>query len=531
MDEAILMMKLYPYFRGYLFAFAFIVNFHVLANREHQEIRNLETACAYYLVPKSNSTFGNAVTKDLDPENLKAWAKGTNANLKDYDLYAVGVPFNRGERNALMGEIKDALDSLSSENPQLKKLDIKVIRRVADFLEDRRGIFELREGELVKVAHYNPNDPRVDEKVLEELAKRGNPVVIVGTPLFGKAQREMQEKLLPVLQNGGHVVTLKSSFVEGLKKAVLRPDKALQHAAEQMRYQLPIREDFQRSTSAEISSTKKKLIVPGVLTFAFQNQPLIIRIPITVVNALNSGACGVYRTFLANWHRRSQSFFPSKLFKQVLLSILFSADLYWAGQGSHMVAALSFAGWHHFFMTKWLSILFQTAWRTPYHNLVYKWERWRNSKFKSIEDNEHTRSQASALEKSMSYIMTQAFIFSLLSKDNLFAIAQNSVEGFVLRFDALLPSDTPLMAFNWGHAFMAAVGGATMMIMGKPELLSPLARLAERLDNWENIAISKLSSLVVSLKKKCVDPFAKLFRPEKSTADEGPEANDNDKAA
>jgi len=470
-----------------------------------------KTSCAFYLVPKSNTTFGEAVTDSLSIQELKDWL-ATNPDIsEDLDLYAVGASFDKAEHKAMITEIQHLVDEHKKENPSFKNVNINSIRRLSSFLEDQRGIYALNaDGTMEKISAYNPNDFRIDAQLRKKLDSEKRELMVVGAPIFGKQRKHLEESIGQV---GNTEIKVKSGMLAAAQRAIKEPTEAIKHIAQNLRYFFPMREDLQKPTQGELAAMKKKLVIPGVLTFTVQailGFPLAVVIPVTIVNAINSASTGAFRTFLANWFRRSKTFFPSSWLKQISLGTFFTVDLYWAGAGAAISNALSLAGWVNLFLQKWPSIIFNSVWRTPYHNLIYKWENIQNGSQTTVEGNEDTRKAAGSLEKFMSYIMTQFFIYSIITKDTLFSLAKTA-DGIYFKAGELIAHESLIMGFNVGHIAMLGVGTASVIMMMRPQLLGPAAKLALKIENWEDKIYGKVGRSLSGLTQACIEPFRKLF--------------------
>ncbi len=455
-----------------------------------EAIRNLSTACGFYLVPKENTTFGKALTKRLDINELKEWLATHPPIEESYKLFAVGVPMDRKLRNQFLKEVQSLLD----EN-QIK-VPLDYIRRISDFLADQRGIYLVNQetGVNEKISGLDPNDPQMSEETLDIIKKNPNKsIVVVGLPLFSIKKKEILRKRLQEIAD--NPIKFESNVKATVKKALSEPGSALKHLAHKLQYFFPMKEDYQTPSKEEIETTYRKLVIPGILTFAVSlgvGQKLSVVVPVTIVNAANSALTAVYRTFLGNWWRRSTNFFPSQWLKQLCLGAIFTVDLYWAGAGKGIASALSFAGWMNMFASKWASVIFNSVWRSPLHYVVSRWEEWRNANNNTVGGNEKTRQTAASMEKFISYFMTQFFILSIVMHDGLFKIAQGAGKGIYFTKGDIGKADTLLMNFNIGHAVMLGVGLSYLLAVKNPAVIEPGARIVDKLEAWENKIYDKV---------------------------------------
>jgi hypothetical protein len=282
-----------------------------------------------------------------------------------------------------------------------------------------------------------------------------------------------------------------------------------------LEYFFPIREDYQKPTDDEIKTTYRKLVIPGLLTFAvtvMSGQELSVAIPVTLVNAGNSALTAIYRTFLGNWWRRSTNLFPSQWLKALFLGSIFSMDLYWAGAGKNIGAALSFAGWMNMFATKWMTTLFNTLWRSPLHYVTSRWEEWRNNRDNNNFGNEKTRLLGGAMEKFISYVMTQFFIQSLLSKGSLFQVAQHAGQGLggIYFSKHAAQGDMVLMKFNLGSVVMLGVGLSYLFAVKNPALIEPGAKIVEKLEAIENKTYTWIYEKIYHSARKLIYPLSRI---------------------
>jgi hypothetical protein len=455
-----------------------------------EAIRNLNTKCGFYLVPRENTTFGQPITTSLNLDELQEWAKTNEKPSDDYKIYAVGVTMDRKLRKEFLKEVRAVLDENNIDLP------LDSIRRISDFLADQRGIYlvDHKKGTTEKISDLDPNDPQLSGEAIEIIQRHPDQeVVVAGLPLFGiKKKKAIRDALVEI---GKNPLRFESKFAGTVKKAFAEPGNALRKMAQEFRYIFPMKEDYQRPTKDEINTTYRKLVVPGVITFAVSlgmGQDMSVVLPITIVNAANSALTSIYRTFLGNWWRRSSSFFPSLWIKQMMLGTIFTMDLYWAGAGKNLAAILSFAGWTNLFAAKWASVIFNSVWRSPLHYVVSKWEEWRNKNQNSVGGNEQTRQTGASMEKFVSYFMTQFFILSIIIENGLFKMAQGAEKGIYFTKGKVPEGDIMLMNFNIGHAVMLGVGAAYFLAIKNPALLEPAARLVDKAEAVENKLYNKV---------------------------------------
>lgn len=449
-------------------------------------IRSRQAPCEYYLVAKENTTMGKPVTSSLAISDLQAWlATNPAIDAETQALYVVGAPMGHSDRATLVNNVRSAL-----ADHGLAGVDVKTIRRLQNFIAEQTGLFSIAaDGSYERLADLNEIGIRaaiasVAPEKLESLA-------LIGLPVFGSAKKNFENLVQlavaarnappPELKVEARPLTLLNEFLR-------RPTEALKHLAQQMRYFFPMAEDWQKPTVEELGSMGQKLVIPGILTFSvmyLNNTPLQILIPVTIVNALNSGLSGTIRTFIGNWFARSANKFPDMFMRQFLYSGFFTTTLYWAGVGS--VAALknilNFASWMNFFQTKWLSNLFQTSWRLPIQGAIYGWERLRSAEGVSSKE---MRYKGSVFEKYLSYVMTQFYILSIVTHSSLMKVVAGGDSHFYLGNHALQPGESLLMEFNIGHVAMAGAGIASALLLRNSQVMDLVGNFIAKLDGWES---------------------------------------------
>lgn len=446
---------------------------------QHTALRDPKAPCGLYFTD-AHKTQGTRLSS-LDPEEMSKALEDISAEQMSKHLALVGV-----EPRDLVG-VRTSL-KLTLANLGHKKVDVTVIRRLSSFIAEETGFFYLDpQGQWQRLSSTDPQ--AIKEALAEKNIDPNSSFLSVGTPLLGSIRRETKAVLA---ERGIQNARLVSPWQAYLTKAMQKPVGAVQHAARSLSFFFPIREDFVRPSSAELQGAVQKILIPGIITFTVmlsQDQPLEVLIPVTLINAANSFATATFRSFLGNWWRRSTSFFPSQWLKNVMVTSFFTANLYWAGRLQKLPEILTFAGWTNFVTSKWITVLFNTLWRAPVSNAIYSWEH-RKSRDADPATSLHVRRAGAAMEKYLSYIMTQFYIYSIITQSSLFSIVQyqNGSLGFGYESEGV----SSLMNFNIGHAAMASVGALAFVAMKNTKIMELLSGWAIHLDTFENRVVDVL---------------------------------------
>ncbi len=274
----------------------------------------------------------------------------------------------------------------------------------------------------------------------------------------------------------------------------------------------PLPRDLEKPSRDEVTSAPRKILIPGIITFSVQSylQGGIssVAIPVTIANAANSWVMGTFHKTFGNWFRRSiltptNTGAPGEkpgmvvtTLRNLMITTLFTTVLYWSGQGSlkeFTTEVVTLAGWQTFITQQWLSILFNVAWRTPTQSVVFSWE---GEKFKlgDPETNQEVRRSSSAINRMISYGMTQFYIASILTESSLFKIVYDLNDGLhILGSKSDLGSDQVLlMSPNLGHAAMAGMGILAATLLRKVQTMDRLGVFALKFDNVEWALISTI---------------------------------------
>lgn len=481
-------------------------------------IRSLKTPCEFYLVDKSQRMMGESVTTSLSTEELRSWlASKPTVDPQTQALYAVGAPLHRKDLATLETEVRAAL----AEHGQAD-LEFKTIRRIANFIQEQSGLFSIHvDGTYEKLADLDA--ALMQTAIANAAPEKLESLAIMGAPLFSSERKDLEnlvQAALAAREAPPAELSVESKPLVILREFMRRPAEAVKHLADQLRYWLPMSEDWQRPTRAELGSMTQKLVIPGVLTFSVLysvGQPLKVLIPVTIVNAMNSAFAGTVRTFIGNWFSRSKNLFPGRILKQFAFSAFFTANLYWAASGSmeNLGKILTFAGWMHLIQSKWLSNLFQTSWRMPVQDAIYSWERGRAAE--GVNSGE-LRYKGSVIEKYLSYLMTQFYIWSIVSPTSLFKVVSGSEHIFNPANYKALPGETMLMEFNYGHVGMASAGILAALLLRKMSVMDGLSKGLAWLDRGENWLYRSPLSLYKWVKGKVKETF---FRPSEPSSVEG----------
>jgi hypothetical protein len=463
----------------------FVSTFATFALSQQISLRNPKAPCGLYFTDSSR-TQGHKVA-DLDETSIKAALDTMAASNSAQRLALVGV--SPSQARSTLQSVREQLKTLGFEH-----VSVDVIRRLSSFISSETGLFvQEADGTARRISGEDPesilaalqNDPNAQDRQY----------LLVGVPYFSKANAKARVALESL---GIANTTFVSPWSAYMQKAKREPIAAVSHALQSVRYFFPIREDFVPPTRAETRGAVQKILVPGLITFTVlltQDQPLTVLIPVTLVNAANSFSTATFRSFLGNWWRRSKSFFPSQWLKNVIVSGFFTADLYWAGRGSVKALSeiLSVAGWQNLLTGKWLSLLFQTIWRAPIGSAIYHWEAHRTKNASTAESLE-VRQAGAALEKYISYVMTQFYVYSIISQNSVFNLVQAASGAIEIRGSTapILETEQLLMGANYGHGAMAVVGVLAFLTMKSTKMIDKIADVALSFDKVELRATSAL---------------------------------------
>lgn len=486
-------------------------------------IRSLTAPCEFYLVDKSQRMMGESVTTSLDTTELNEWlATHPKIDPQTQALYAVGAPLHRKDLATLESEVRAALAEHGQGN-----LEFKTIRRIANFIQEQSGLFSInQDGSYEKLADLDA--ALMQSAIANAAPEKLESLAIMGAPLFSSERKELEnlvQAALAAREAPPAELTVDSKPLVLMREFMRRPLDAVKHLAQQLRYWLPMSEDWQKPTRAELGSMTQKLVIPGVLTFSVLysvGQPLKVLIPVTIINAMNSAFAGTIRTFIGNWFSRSKNLFPGRILKQFAFSALFTTTLYWAASGSmeNLGKILTFAGWMHLIQSKWLSNLFQTSWRMPVQDAIYSWERGRAAE--GVSSGE-LRYKGSVIEKYLSYLMTQFYIWSIVSPTSLFKVVSGAEHVFNPATYTALPGETMLMEFNYGHVGMATAGVLAAVLLRRMSVMDTLSSGLAWLDRGENWLYRSPVTLYKWVRNKVKQTF---FRPsEPSSVEESPKGN------
>lgn len=477
--------------------------FNARASGDQKLLRSPKTECGIYLTHIANGnkqkedSKGRQIVASLDPESFEKFLESQPKGLEipeDAKIAIVGAPWKKSERRELENQLKAVLKSKGFGD-----VPVQSIRKLTSWSESVQGVFQNVDGKWVKKTGASPWEIRrgLEQKLIED----GLPTMIVGAPVIGPDSTRFDDFLSKILghydfktwSDGRFKTDIKRQSVVGamVAKAFREPWEFFSYLGKRARSVFIMSEDYQVPTPEEKSKALEKLIVPGTLTTItltiqsfFGGKPLSVVLPTTIINGINSYGTGRWRNTIQNWTRRSLSAFPDQFLKDLGLSIFFTADIYFLGDPSRWSQTLDSSAWQTFFATKWLSILFNSSWRTPNGMVVASWERY------AMEELHRTptavRHAGSAISKYTSYLMTQFFIYSILTRDVLFRVASLPEAGIGIFPDGHLPAGaTELMGFNVGHAAMAACGVLSACISFFRGPQTAIADIAVRLDQKE----------------------------------------------
>jgi hypothetical protein len=244
----------------------------------------------------------------------------------------------------------------------------------------------------------------------------------------------------------------------------------------------------------------------SLISFNLKGETMQVMMPMTVVNAANSGATGTYRSFFGNWLSRNGDSMAIRTIKGLMLSSFFTFDLYLARNafnGDVMSSFTELSGWTNFFASSWVSILFQSLWRTPVSSVLHSWERWK-SQGAGPDASVWARNVGGAAEKFMTYIMTQFYILSIVMESSFFKLTWQGGQGLDLisgqsEVNSAM-GQTLLMNFNVGHMAMALVGVGALIMKNHYRLFDKISPAIEWLDKIENKSYRGLTSALRRLK-------------------------------
>lgn len=518
------------------------------------QMRDPLSPCGIYLVAdKDSTTYGQWVSNELTTEGLETFFNQESKEAFDPEkagVFLVGDLHNRKAWNKTIKRFQKKLTDMGYPD-----LPVRTVRRIAEFLDDQSGVFvreKWGQGEWTRLGRLD--NPKDIEKIDFTGLEKRNEILFAGAPLILGNFKDKAKDL--IAHNGGSPGNIKfqsklslktASFGELLQKLYLFPGtafstvwkktigmfaklvervdrghKTVKIAGKELNipwFKVVPGEDVQKPIKQEIESavykTTTSLILTSIVLSAnslARGQPLELNvlIPVTVVNALNSLGTGTAHTTMNNWIARSKSFFPENILKFAFLGAFFGYTIYAARSGSWsaLEQALTLGGVLTYFQTKWMSILLQMGWRSPYETLVARWEREKNQKAEArLEDqqsageisekdqaeslmvaNEDIRQTGSAMKRMMSYVMTQFWVLSIILSGGFFRLvrwADGSLGFTRLPADQLGESGVILKNFNFGE--LAIIGTIIMaaIALNVPSVKDRIATVARAGDKWE----------------------------------------------
>jgi len=264
---------------------------------------------------------------------------------------------------------------------------------------------------------------------------------IVGPPIYGPQAAQLRESTKNDLTDLGY---------EGVKVAVVRHPYTM---IEKIRAFFPLwKSDWQWPNKGERRSSFTSLAMSHTVGFFVMvgTQPWNVAIPVWIVNLAQSSSTTLPRPLLNNWFLRSKNF-KEQAAKQIFLSTLFTAPLYWAAKiiadPVHFAAIKTLGGWGDMFAREYPSILFQTAWRTPMEFGTAKWMAIQTERGNEKEG----RAASGWLRAIGTTTATQFWAYS--------AVTHHVIGHF-------------LIDWNWGHVGMGGLGILYGIAWAKPEVLN-----------------------------------------------------------
>lgn len=491
-----------------------------LADDNSHVLRNPKTACGFYLARFSSEFNGRRITEDLDVKKLK------DALAKDFDpakerVVAVGAPPDWLSRRKLRKEITRALDDAGF--PAAKHTEI---RHIGHYLESKVGVFASIPGKgLQRLADLDEkNMGRIlDGAQVKKLLDEGGSIVIAGTPLIGPSRAKIKASVESTLRESAQsqglevsddLVRTRSRMSVWARAFWENPKQAYLDAWHGFRAFFPYSEDLVTPTEGEKRTMAQKVTMHTIfsmISFAMKGETMQVMVPMTVVNGANSGVTGTYRSTLGNWMSRNGDSTALRTLKGMMLSSFFTFDLHLAKNAfNHDVLheLTSFAGWNNFIAGAWVTVMFQSMWRTPVSTVLHSWERWK-SETGGPDASATARNVAGNAEKFMTYLMTQFYIVSIVVQSSFFKLVWNEGGGFgMLSGDPLVKTEmgqTLLMNFNVGHLSMAVVGLAAFALKSRYKLFDKLVPAI----NWADKVETKGYQGVINVFKRTFS----FFRP------------------
>ena len=470
-------------------------------NQEYSHLlRDKKTSCGFYLAKLSSEFTGKQITSNLETANLAA-------KLSDFDplaerIVAVGAPPDWMSRRKLRVEIERIMSEAG-----FPKAKYTAIRRIGNFIESKVGVFVHLPGKpMQRVSSLDEVElsAALTGQELRAVFEAGGSIVISGTPLIGPTRQKLEagikSKLSQAAQDAG--VPLNKSTIRSQSKSVVwakafaeSPRKTFTDAWHRLRSLLPYSEDMVRPTHGELHSTGQKVIMHtlfSLLSFNLKGEAMQVMVPMTVINGANSAATGTYRSFIGNWMSRDGDAMTIRTLKGIMLASFFTFDLYLARNafnGEILKSLTEISGWSNFLAGSWVSILFQSLWRTPVSSVLHSWERWK-SQSGGPDVSAWARNVGGAAEKFMTYVMTQFYILSIVLDSSFFKLIWTADNGpGLLSGNADVNSamgQTLLMNFNVGHLAMATVGIGALAMKKHYRLFDRISPAVEWLDQMES---------------------------------------------
>jgi hypothetical protein len=298
--------------------------------------------------------------------------------------------------------------------------------------------FKVADLNAESIQSFLHSDPDLEGKVL----------YLVGTPVYGKDRQTV-------------IHAAKQALLAQSTQTPIRLISRPNGLFERFRFLWLMPEDFQTPTREEIRTGFSKLAISGTTPFIvlLATQSWVIALPVGLINLAQSALATFYRRTLGNWQSRSYHF-TEKFFKQMIVSLVFTAGIYFAAHWQELGQVLTLEGQWEMLKTVYAAVLFGTVWRALFHNGVYAWENTMTQRGKDVDG----RRTAARLEMLASLFTTPFWIHSTITQESLF-----NVLG--------------LMDYNLGHLGMSLTGAIGAYFWARPQVLDPSVKLLDALFN------------------------------------------------